>query len=240
MTNADLSVAVLAGGLGTRLQPAVADRPKVLAPVAGRPFLCHLLDRLHRHAVRRVVLLAGHRAEQVRAALGESYRAVRLVYSVEDRPLGTAGAVRLALPLLSAAHVLLLNGDSYSEADLDAFYREHEFRGAGTSLVLCRVADRARFGSVAVDDRGRVLRFIEKEAPEAPPRVGWINAGVYLLRRDLIADLPLGQPLSLEHDVLPEWVERGQVHGHRDEGRFLDIGTPESYAAAEAFFAGAG
>jgi NDP-sugar pyrophosphorylase family protein len=233
----DLSVAVLAGGLGTRLRPVVADLPKVLAPVAGRPFLCHLLDRLCRQGVREVVLLAGHRAGQVRAALGTSCEGVRLAYSVEDRPLGTAGAVRLALPLLAAARVLLVNGDSYTEADLDAFRREHEARGAAASLVLCRSADPSRFGSVAVDDRGRVQRFAEKEA-RGPPRAGWINAGVYLLCRDLIAELPAGRPLSLERDVLPAWVERRQVYGHRAEGRFLDIGTPESYAAAEAFFAG--
>jgi NDP-sugar pyrophosphorylase family protein len=236
---ADVSVAVLAGGLGTRLRPVVADRPKVLAPVAGRPFLYRLLDRLCRYAVREVVLLAGHRADQIRAALGDRYGEMRLAYSVEDRPLGTAGAVRLALPLLASSPVLLLNGDSYTEADLDAFRREHEVTDAAASLVLCRVADPSRFGSVAVDDRGRVLRFVEKQAPApGPPRAGWINAGVYLLRRDLIADLPPGQPLSLERDVLPAWVERGAVHGYRDEGRFLDIGTPESYAAAEEFFAG--
>jgi NDP-sugar pyrophosphorylase family protein len=231
-------VAVLAGGLGTRLRPVVADLPKVLAPVAGRPFLCHLLDHLRRYEVREVILLVGHGAGQVRAALGTSYQGVRLAYSVEDRALGTAGAVRLALPLLAWDRVLLLNGDSYAEADLHAFRREHEVRGAA-SLVLCRAADPSRFGSIEVDGRGRVLRFVEKEAlAQGPPRAGWINAGVYLLCRDLIAELPPGQPLSLERDVLPAWVERGGVHGHRDEGRFLDIGTPESYAAAEAFFAG--
>jgi NDP-sugar pyrophosphorylase family protein len=235
----DLSVAVLAGGLGTRLRAVVADRPKVLAAVAGRPFLCHLFNQLHDQGVCRVVLLVGHRADQVRAALGASYRGVRLVYSAEDRALGTAGAVRLALPLLSSSPVLLLNGDSYCDVDLDAFRRAHEGHGAGASLVLCRATDPARFGSVELDERGCVLRFVEKEAPgHGPPRAGWINAGVYLLRRDLIAELPPGQPLSLERNVLPAWVGRGQVHGHRAEGRFLDIGTPESYAAAEAFFAG--
>jgi NDP-sugar pyrophosphorylase family protein len=229
----DVSVAILAGGLGTRLRRAVADRPKVLAPVAGRPFLCYLLDLLSRWAIREVVLLTGHRAAQVQAALGEAYEGMRLVYSVEDTPLGTAGALRLALPLLPAANVLLLNGDSFCEFDLASLCRHHDEKGAGASLALCEVADTTRFGRVQLDGHGRVVRFEEKGGGGR----GWINAGVYLLRRELVAAMAAGRPLSLERDVLPGWVDSRQVWGQRTSGRFLDIGTPQSYAQAEAFFA---
>src|SRR5438552_901643 len=134
-----VSAAILAGGLGTRLRPAVADRPKVLAPVSGRPFVCYLLDLLHRHSIREVALLTGHRAAQVRATLGDFYRGMQMRYSVESEPLGTAGAVRLALPLLTASRVLLLNGDSFCDVDLTDFSRHHGEIAAGVSLALCEV-----------------------------------------------------------------------------------------------------
>jgi len=229
----DVSAAVLAGGLGTRLRAAVPDRPKVLAPVAGRPFLAHLLDRLARASVREVVLLTGHAADQVHAAFGDRYAGMRLTYSAEQAPLGTAGAVRHALPLLRSETVLLMNGDSYCDADLAAFRRSHAEEPSGFGMVLARVADASRYGRVEVAADGRVVRFAEKE-PAGPP--GWINAGIYLFPRALLEGLEPTRAASLERDLLPAWVAADRVRGFRAEGRFIDIGTPESYAAAEAFF----
>lgn len=232
----ELSVAILAGGLGTRLRPAVADRPKVLAPVGGRPYLAHLLHALSQYGIREVVLLVGHRADMVWESLGDCCEGVRLRYSIEASPLGTGGAVRLALPLLHSSDVLLLNGDSFAEVDLPAFQDEHSNRSSDASLVLARVPDAGRFGSVRLDGRGRVVRFAEKtESGE-----GWINAGVYLLSRRLIAEIPRERPISLERDLIPEWVRTGILFGFRTPGRFIDIGTPESYACAEDFFARVG
>jgi NDP-sugar pyrophosphorylase family protein len=228
-----VTAAILAGGLGTRLQAVVGDRPKVLAPVGGRPYLTYLLDQLVSARAREVVLLTGHRAEQIRAELGESYKGVRLRYSVEEAPLGTAGALRHALPLLRKRVMLLMNGDSYCDVDFGGFWRFHQWQGADASLVLARVPDTGRFGRVRVTRDGLITSFEEKR--ETPGR-GWINAGVYLLSRDLIASLPAEQPLSLEQDLLPGWVTKKSVYGYRRGLRFLDIGTPESYAEAEAFF----
>lgn len=229
----EVTAAVLAGGLGTRLRPAVADRPKVLAPVGGRPYLTYLLDQLAGAGVGEVVLLTGYGAEQVRDALGEAYAGMRLVYSAEPTPLGTAGALRWALPRLSAPTVLLLNGDSYCDVDLAAFWRFHQAQGADASLVLARVADASRFGQVRVSPKGVVSSFREKEGEQ---KAGRVNAGVYLLSRSLLAGIPLLQPASLERDLLPGWVTDRHVCGFRCGGRFLDIGTPQSYAEAETFF----
>jgi NDP-sugar pyrophosphorylase family protein len=226
------TAAILVGGRGTRLRPAVADCPKVLAPVGGRPFLAHLLDQLTPTGLREIVLLAGHRAGQLRDVLGDTHKGIRLRYSVEEMPLGTAGALRHALPLLHAPTVLLLNGDSYCDVDLAAFTRQHRERASVASLVLTRVEDTSRFGQVRMADDDRVLRFEEKS--QGGP--GWINAGIYLFQRQQIAVLPASHPLSLERDVLPGWVAEGSVLGFRYAGRFLDIGTPESYAAADHFF----
>src|SRR5438105_3788922 len=116
-----VSAAILAGGLGTRLRPAVADRPKVLAPIHGRPYLTFLLDQLADAFIEEVVLLTGFQAGQVRRTLGETYAGMRLLYSEEPAPLGTAGAVRWALDKLSLPTILLLNGDSYCDVHLSAF-----------------------------------------------------------------------------------------------------------------------
>jgi NDP-sugar pyrophosphorylase family protein len=228
----DVSVAILAGGLGTRLRPALADRPKVLAPVAGRPFIGYLLDQLARAGLREVVLLVGYCADQVQAALGEQYAGVQLRYSVEPSPQGTAGAVRLALPLLTRSRLLLLNGDSYCDADLGELLRQHVQSALPVSMTLAQVADSSRFGRVELAQDGRVCQFVEK-GREARP--GWINAGIYLLDRSLLETMPATVPLALEWDVLPSWVTAGLVRGHCCSGLFLDIGTPESYAGAEAF-----
>jgi NDP-sugar pyrophosphorylase family protein len=229
---ANVTAAILAGGLGTRLRAVVGDRPKVLAQVHGRPFLAYLLDQLARTSVAQVVLLTGYLGGQVSAAFGDRYRGLRLVYSAESSPLGTAGALRLALPHFSFPTVLLLNGDSYCDVDLPAFLDSHQRRAAEISLVVSRVADASRFGKVRVGPDGRVLGFEEKRGDGE----GWINAGVYLLERRLIEDIPPGRPVGLERDLFPAWVWRA-FQAFRGPTRFLDIGTPASYQEAESFFA---
>src|SRR5437899_2628493 len=113
MSNNSLSAAILVGGLGTRLRGIVADRPKVLAEVRGRPFLAYLLDQLVASGFQDVVLCTGYRSEQVKEVFGDGYGPLRIVYSEETVPLGTAGALRLALPLLQSETILVMNGDSF-------------------------------------------------------------------------------------------------------------------------------
>jgi NDP-sugar pyrophosphorylase family protein len=227
-----VAAAVLAGGLGTRLRAAVPDRPKVLAEVNGRPFLAHLLDRLAAAGARDATLLVGYAADRVRAAFGDRHGPLRLAYSREPEPLGTGGAVRLGLPHLRGESVLLLNGDSFCDVDLAALLAFHRTHPPGATLTLTRVPDAGRYGRVRLDGY-RVTDFEEKN-PHAGP--GWINAGVYLFARELVEAIPAGRAVSLEGDCLPAWVAAGRVWGFAGGGRFIDIGTPESYAAAAAFF----
>jgi NDP-sugar pyrophosphorylase family protein len=227
-----VSAAILAGGLGTRLRSVVADRPKVLAPVGGKPYLSYLLDQLARAGVRETVLLVGYAADQVRVTFGDKFAGMRLAYSQEREPLGTAGAVRLALPLFREETLLLLNGDSYCDVDLAAFVDSHRQRRAMASLTLATVENVSRYGRVRLEPDGRVVGFEEKGDASGP---GHVNAGVYLIQRDALCDIPESRPVSLERDVLPRWVEAGGVYGFAG-GRFIDIGTPASYTEAEAFF----
>jgi NDP-sugar pyrophosphorylase family protein len=228
------TAAILAGGLGTRLRSCIADRPKVLAPVRGRPYLSYLLEQLADVGVRHVVLLTGYLANKVHSTFGDSYADMRLTYSEEPSPLGTAGALRQALPHLLSPTVPLLNGDSYCETSLADFWEAHHRKFADVSLVLARREDCSRFGRVQTAADGRVSCFEEKKQAGG---AGWINAGIYLIQRAAIEEIPLGQPLSLERDLFPEWIDRKRFWSFANAGRFLDIGTPESYAQAESFFA---
>jgi D-glycero-alpha-D-manno-heptose 1-phosphate guanylyltransferase len=230
-----VTAAILAGGLGTRLRSRIADRPKVLALVHGRPYLTYLLEQLAGAGVRTVVLLTGYLADQIRSAFGDSYAGLRLIHSCEPSPLGTAGALRLALPYLSSSTTLLLNGDSYCAASLHEFWRYHQRQAADLSLVLTEVEECSRYGCVHRGTDGRVLRFEEKNRAGG---VGWVNAGIYLINRPLIQEIPADVPVSLERDMGPMWADNNRCFGFPCWGRFLDIGTPESYAQAEAFFAG--
>lgn len=231
-TLADLVAVVLAGGFGTRLRSVVPDRQKVLVQVKGRPFLAYLLDRIAAAGIGRVVLCLGFRGEQVREAFGDTYRGLAITYSQESRPLGTAGALRLALPTFGSDPVLVMNGDSYCECDLEAFREYHDrVKGCGTILVT-KVEEEGRYGRVILDDNGLIRSFVEKD--DGAGR-GWINAGVYLLRRTLLADLPPHQVLSIERDVFPRHAG-DDLYGFPGGGRFLDVGTPDSYAKAESFF----
>ena len=229
-----MTAAILAGGLGTRLRSVVADRPKVLADVRGRPFLTYLLDQLTAAGLKCVVLCTGYMGDQVYKMFGYSYGGLRLAYSQESSPLRTAGALRLALPLFTSDCVLVMNGDSFCHIDLSAFFKWHCAHGATATLALVRTNDSARYGRVHVNADGVVFSFDEKSGKGAP---GWINTGVYLLTRSLIETIPEKRAISLEREMFPAWIGRG-LCAYRTEGRFLDIGTPEAYAAAEQILFG--
>lgn len=224
--------AILAGGFGTRLRPAVNDRQKVMASVEGRPFLAFLLDRLAAFGVRRVVLCTGYRADEVRKDLGDSFGAMELTYSVEPEPLGTGGALRLAAPLITGESFLVLNGDSFCHCDLADFYRCWTTSGAAAGMALAHVDDISRFGAVETDGECRVVTFAEKGNRAGP---GWINAGIYLFRKGIFDDTPADRPTSLERDVFPRLLSRG-IHGYRCRGAFIDIGIPEEYQRAQKYF----
>lgn len=253
---ASVTVAILAGGMGTRLHPVMSTRPKVLAEIRGRPFLSYLLDQLSAVDVRYVVLCTGYMGEQVQAKFGDSYGSLRIAYSQEPSPQGTAGALRSALPLLKPRlsfgpkhskakvnvldSVLVMNGDSFCEANLRAFWAWHCERDVDATLLLAKVPDTKRYGRVHMDTNGLLLRFDEKDDKHVLEQnegsdPGWINAGIYLLRHRLLLTIPTGRAVSLEQEVFPAWVDRG-LYGYRSKGRFLDIGTPEAYATAEQFF----
>jgi len=221
---------VLAGGEGTRLRPLTLTTPKPVLPLAGRPFLSFMLDWAHTHGVDEVILSCGFMSDAVKAVLGDIYDGMRLRHVTEDVPLGTAGPVRLAYDEgLLEERLLVLNGDVLTDIDLTGELEQHERTGARATLALYPVDDTSSYGVVPTDEEGQVTEFIEKGGGEAP--TNRINAGAYVLERDVVESIPAGRAVSFEREVFPSLVGKG-LYGYAAAGYWIDIGTPERYLEA--------
>jgi D-glycero-alpha-D-manno-heptose 1-phosphate guanylyltransferase len=218
---------VLAGGLGTRLRPVVSEVPKPLAPVAGRPFLHWLLDGLARQGIGRVVLATGYLGHLIEHSIGRAHAGMEIAYAREETPLGTGGAIWAALSHCAGERVFVLNGDTWLGAALAPIAAQAP--AADLVLAVRPVPDRARYGSVLVGAENRVLG-LEEKGHSGP---GLVNAGLYLMRRDLPSRRAMPAAFSLETEVLarPEGLD---LRAHRTEAAFLDIGTPEDFGRAQA------
>jgi mannose-1-phosphate guanylyltransferase len=222
---------ILAGGLGTRLRAAVSDRPKVLAPAAGRPFLDYVLAYLAGQGIRQVILSAGYLADQVRSFAGSGKRwGLAVQYAVEETPLGTGGALRLAARGL-AEPFFALNGDTLFVVDLQSLWKTHTAAGAAATIALLPVEAGRERGCVALDSGGKILAFDEKPAGAGQAVV---NGGVYVLEPNALETVPEGQPVSIERELFPRLSAQGRLFGQVQHGYFADIGTPQSLAAFEA------
>ncbi|MBA3832259.1 MAG: NTP transferase domain-containing protein [Chthoniobacterales bacterium] len=225
---------VLCGGLGTRLRSVLSDRPKSLASVAGVPFLRILVERIRSQGIREIVLGTGHLAGQIEEHFGDGHDlGLTIRYSREQAPLGTGGAVKLAQTMLSDP-ALILNGDSYVEWDLAGMLQFADTQKADLVMALQSVADVSRYGNVMLADNGRIIQFIEKGLNSGP---GLINAGVYLLRKAIVRELPKDKAVSLERDIFPRLLSR-RVYGLVSEGPFIDIGLPDDLERAQTLLAG--
>jgi mannose-1-phosphate guanylyltransferase len=221
---------VLAGGAGTRLQPLTLTTPKPVMPLAGRPFLTFMLDWARFHGVDEAILSCGFMSDEVKAVLGDIYDGMRLRHVIEDEPLDTAGPVRLAYDEgLLEERVLVLNGDVLTDIDLTAELEAHERTGARATLALYPVDDTSSYGVVPTDEDGRVEAFIEKGSGDPP--TDRINAGAYVIEREVVESIPPGRAVSFELDVFPSLVGNG-LYGYAAAGYWIDIGTPERYLEA--------
>ena len=219
---------VLAGGEGTRLRPLTLTTPKPVMPFAGRPFMTFMLDWLGRHGIDDVILSCGFMSDDVERVLGDIHAGIRLRYVHEDEPLGTAGPLRLALDTgaLQDERLFVLNGDVLTDMDLTAEREQHERTGARATLCLIAVDDTASYGVVPTAEGGEVEQFLEKSPGPAP--TNRINAGAYLLDRDVIERIPAGRAVSIEREIFPELVGNG-LYGYLAAGYWKDIGTPRRY-----------
>jgi mannose-1-phosphate guanylyltransferase len=223
---------ILVGGEGSRLQPLTSTMPKPIVPLVDQPFLSYMLEWLRRHRVDDVVLSCGFLAGGVKAVLGDGERyGVRLRYVEEPEPLGTGGALKYAEEFLEE-RFFMLNGDVLTDIDLTAQLAQHERTGARATLALVPVTDPSTYGLVPLNEDRSVREFLEKPGADEVVNSNLINAGAYVLEREVLAGMaPAGTNISIERDVFPMLVGHG-LYGCPSGGYWLDIGTPSRYLQA--------
>lgn len=229
-----MKAVIIAGGLGTRLRPLTYKTPKPIVPVANRPFVLHQIELLKQHGIREIILNLHYLSGDIENILGDGSKfGVKIYYSLEKDPLGTAGAVKNAEEFFDGKPMLVLNGDTLTDTDLSAVIDFHKKKKATVTLTLVEVEDPAPYGLVLMDQEGRVTNFIEKPRREdvSPPYN--INAGIYVLDPKIFQDVPAGVPYSFERQLYPELLERGEpIYGFISHRYWIDIGNAAQYRCA--------
>lgn len=223
---------ILAGGQGTRLRPLTLYTPKPIVPIANRPFLQYQLDTLKEAGVTDVTLSLSYKPEKIVALFGDgSAKGLRINYTVEPKPLGTAGAFKFAEDRIKQT-TIVFNGDILTNIDLNTIVSEHKQRAAVATLVLVPVKNPSSYGLVETDPSGRVLRFIEKPKPDQIT-CNTINAGIYILEPSVLKYIPANQPYMFEYGLFPRLLKEAEpVYSHISHDYWLDIGTNQRYLEA--------
>ncbi len=215
---------ILAGGLGTRLSRTVSDRQKVMAPVGGRPFLDYVIKYLADNNFKKIVLAVSYHNEQIREHFGDSYKNTKLLYSVENEPLGTGGAIKQALTLTTEKEITVINGDTFFNIDIDALYNFKREKNAPVALAAKRMPDCTRHSTLRIAPDGLILDFKEKKESGE----GFINGGVYVIDKNIADTFPEGK-FSFEKEILEK---RDDIFALISDEYFIDMGVPEAYFRA--------
>lgn len=222
---------ILAGGMGTRLQSVVSDVPKCMAPVAGHPFLYYLITSLIEAGFNHIIFALGYKHEIIEEWIQTNAFPIDISTVIEETPLGTGGAVKLALSKAETNEVFVLNGDTFFGVRYPEMLNLHKSTQSAVTVALKRMKKFDRYGVVDIEQpTSRILRFNEKQYCES----GLINGGVYLINRHELDNFPM--KFSLEKDFFETAVRTSTLSGYISEGYFIDIGIPEDYERAQTDF----
>ena len=224
-----LEAIILAGGLGTRLRTVVSDVPKCMAPVAGKPFLYYIIKHLEKQGVDKFIFSLGYKHEMIEAWLNEQYPLMFMQTAIEEEPLGTGGAVKLACTMATEKNILILNGDTLFNVDLRDLFAFHKTNEADCTLSLKPMHNFDRYGVVELNNEHSIASFKEKKQYKN----GLINGGVYVLNRNKFLQEELPQKFSFEKDYLEQYFTKRKMYGVVQDEYFIDIGIPEDYARAQ-------
>jgi D-glycero-alpha-D-manno-heptose 1-phosphate guanylyltransferase len=220
---------ILAGGLGTRLRSVVPDLPKCMAPINGYPFISYLIDHLIKEGITYFIFALGYKSEAFISLIEEKLPINNFTVVIEDEPLGTGGAIKLACKKAKDENVIALNGDSLFKVDLSALMNFHLTNKANCTLALKPMKNFDRYGSVEVDTSNKIKSFKEKKFVE----YGNINGGVYVINIPSFIKMSLVSKFSMEQDYLEKYTKEGNFNGFIQDNYFIDIGIPEDYARAQ-------
>ena len=220
---------ILAGGLGTRLRSVVSDLPKCMAPVASHPFLKYVMDELLKQGITHFILSVGYKRESIIDFLQNNYPDVNILFVIENEPLGTGGAIKLAAGLCKEKNVFVLNGDTMFKVDLKTLSDTHFQQQSDCTLSLKPMQQFERYGVVELDEQNRITSFKEKQFYES----GLINGGVYALNTVCFLNEQFPEKFSFEKDYLEKYTTKRRFYGMTQEAYFIDIGIPEDYRRAQ-------
>jgi D-glycero-alpha-D-manno-heptose 1-phosphate guanylyltransferase len=220
---------ILAGGLGTRLRSAVPDLPKCMAPVNGKPFLSYIIDYYSAQGIQKFIFSLGYKHEVISAWIKEKYPSLAVEYVIEREPLGTGGAIQLAVEKVHEKNVLILNGDTFFQVDVQALAAFHLKNASACTLSLKPMKNFERYGVVETDEEGQIQNFKEKKQYAE----GLINGGVYLLNTGRFRQQKRPVIFSFEKDYLERSFSSMHMYGFVQSGYFIDIGIPEDLERAQ-------
>jgi D-glycero-alpha-D-manno-heptose 1-phosphate guanylyltransferase len=218
---------ILAGGFGTRLKNVIDDIPKSMARIGEVPFLSFLLDYLFKYKIEKIVLAVGYKQETISSYFGDTYKDMKLIYSVENKPLGTGGAILKATGSISSDSCFVLNGDTWFDVDLSGFEKSFDRNKPVLSVALKPMANFDRYGSVTVNGE-QIISLNEKKFCVN----GLINGGVYILNKEWLNTNAPGQVFSFEKDIMEKRANKEVITGYISDTYFIDIGVPEDYLRA--------
>ena len=224
-----IQVAILAGGLGTRMRPFTETVPKPMITVLGRPFLDHLIDLLKRNGARRFVLLVSYLGHVIQDYLGDgSKHGIEVLYSYEHEPLGTGGALKNAAGLLEG-NFLVVHGDTLLDIDYQAMVADFEARQTEAMIAAYFHQAQAVPSNLAISPDGTVVEYVKQR-----PTGEYVDAGVVALRKSILDLIPSDRKCSLEQEVFPTLIASGQMKAWKTQINFYDMGTPSGLASLEA------
>lgn len=232
---------ILCGGQGTRLRSVIGEKQKTMTKIGSVPFLVNIINYLKSYKITNVIFATGYKSHEVRDYFGDKYYyGVDVSYSEEKVSLGTGGAIRNAFSKIKYDEVLVLNGDTLFEANLNKLKENFKLLNADMSIVCKVIEDKSRYGTIKISfdsdknggnkDQGVIVSFDEKVNKSSIDNSDlFINGGIYIIKKDLIATIPQNEKISLEKDLIPKWISEGKlIGGVISEASFIDIGTPES------------
>lgn len=220
---------ILAGGLGTRLRSVLPDLPKCMAPVNGRPFLFYIIDYYQKQGIEKFIFSLGYKHEIISAGIKEKYPSLPVEFVIENEPLGTGGAIQLAIEKAKGRDILILNGDTFFEVNMEALANFHKRSGSACTLSLKPMKDFERYGVVELEEDDRIKSFKEKKHYNE----GLINGGVYILNTGRFRQQKRPAKFSFEKDYLETFFSAMPMYGCIQNGYFIDIGIPEDFQRAQ-------
>ncbi|MFC1637704.1 sugar phosphate nucleotidyltransferase [Candidatus Margulisiibacteriota bacterium] len=228
-----MKAVIIAGGLGTRLRPLTQNTPKPIVPVVNRPFVVHQIEHLVKHGVAEVILNLHYLSHEIKKILGDGrHWGIKIHYSIEKHPLGTAGAVKNAEEFFDDQPMVIFNGDILTDINITKVVDFHREKNASVTLTLTEVEDPTAFGLVPTDQQGRVKEFIEKPSWERVT-VKTVNAGIYVINPEIFNDVPKEKPYMFERDLYPSLLGAGvPIFGYLSHAYWIDIGNPDKYKEA--------